>query len=369
VNNKQLDKKIVLILPNLRGGGAEKVMITLANDWVKRKIQVFFIVGKFEGEFSGLLSSKVTLIDLQVTKFSKAIPKIALELKKIQPDVVLSTLIYCNAISVAAVKWSGIKTKLFLREATTPSKDTANKSFIFNILIKLFYRFADGYIAVSEGVKKDMEVFYRLSKKRIYTINNPIISEEIFALAKEEIQHNFFSSGYPVITTLGKVSEAKDYNTLIEAFRLANQVIPAKLLILGSTDSDIQLYKTLLLKIKSYNLERDIDFCGFQSNPFSFLAKSDLFVLSSAYEGSPGALVQAMALNGNLISTDCQSGPKEILQNGKRGQLVPVKDPVALADAIVKALQGSKKNPVPEAINTFTVNYSSTQYLKTFDLV
>ncbi len=332
-------------------------------------MEVFFIVGRFEGEFTGRLSRDITLIDLQVSRLSKGIPKIADKLKKIRPYVVLSTLIYCNVVSVAAVKLARIKTKLFLREATTPSKDMVNKSFLYKTLVKLSYQLADGYIAVSKGVENDMVAFYNLDDTKVSTVNNPVISDEIFALAKEPVDHKFFNSGVPVISTLGKVSEAKDYLTLIEAFYLAHQEVPAKLLILGHTDASPQLYQDLRTKISEYQLGLDIDFCGFQANPFSFLAKSDLFVLSSAYEGSPGALVQAVALNGNIISTDCSSGPREILQNGKLGKLIPVKDPVALGQAIVDAINQPKKQPVPSEVRMFTVDGSSKQYLKIFNLL
>ena len=367
--NINSEKKIVLILPNFKGGGAEKVMITLANIWASKSIRVYFLVGEAKGEFLHLLSNQVEVYDLKASKFSNAIPEMIRKLKKINPDVVLSTLIYCNVVSTIAVKLSRINTKLILREATTPSKGIENKPLILRILAKNLYKLADKFIAVSNGVKTDMISFYNLDSDRVEVINNPIITPDIFSLAKEEITHDFFNSGEVVITTLGKVSIAKDYLTLVEAFALVRKMkLKAKLLIIGRTNSAPQLFDEIKNKIRLYNMESDIDFCGFQSNPFPYLKKSDLFVLSSAYEGSPGALVQAMALNCKLVSTDCPSGPKEILNGGKYGKLVPVKDPLALSKAILETIKTPNINVDNQNnIALYKAEYSAIKYLEAFN--
>lgn len=351
-------------MPTLGAGGAESVMITLANEWAER-CEVYFLVGSAVGEFKAKVSEKINLINLNSSKFSYSIFKIVHQLRVVKPDVVISTLIYCNVITTVATLSSFIKTKLILREATTPTRDLVGKSKLLYFLVGYLYKYASLIIAGSNGVKQDLIIHFGIDEKLIEVIDNPIISQELIKLSLDEFEHPFFSNkSDAIILSVGKVSEAKDYLTLLKAYNIVRSVVPSKLIIVGNKFENSTLFHQLIDFIESNNLVNDIDFVGFQNNPFKYMKKADVFVLSSKYEGSPGVLVQGLSINGNVVSTDCKSGPTEILENGKYGRLVPVGNYKLMADAIIDAIKYPYQFKDAPTLKNFGVEISSEKYFK-----
>jgi glycosyltransferase involved in cell wall biosynthesis len=351
-------------LPTFGAGGAESVMITLANKWVEYN-DVYFLVGLAEGEFKHKLNDKIRIIDLNARRFSLSIFNIAGHLRKIKPDFVLSTLIYCNLITTLACLISFVKIKIILREATTPSYDLKGKPKLLTYLLGILYNRANLIIAGSEGVKDDLINNFGINQKIIKVINNPILSEEIIDKSLEELNHTFFNSkSMPVVVTVGKVSEAKDYLTLLKAFKLVNDVIPCKLIIAGNKFEETEEFKLLNHFIESNKLNDLVDFVGFQENPYNYMKRANVFVLSSKYEGSPGVLVQALAINGNVVSTNCKSGPNEILENGKYGRIVPVGDYNLMSLAIIEAIKSPYSFCNAPTLDNFDIETSSNHYFK-----
>jgi glycosyltransferase involved in cell wall biosynthesis len=354
-------KTITFVLPALGAGGAESVMITLANNLVL-KYNVYFVVGLLEGEFKDLLSPKITIKNLNVKRFSSAVIPLSIFLRKIRPDAVLSTLIYTNIITTLSFKLSGIKGRLILREATTPSKVLKQKSWIFNVLYKWAYNYTTKIIAVSQGVKDDMISNIGISPNKIEVVGNPIISDDIKRKSEENLEHRFIQDKKPLLVTVGKVSEAKDYTTLLRSFKILNEMVDCNLLIVGNTNVDLKLYAGLIEIVYGNNQEDKVDFVGYNSNPFSYMKQATVFVLSSIREGLPGALIQALYLNGNVVSTDCESGPKEILANGKYGRLVPIKDPDKLAKAMYEAITAPYDFKDIDLLKRYKVDATCNEY-------
>ncbi len=365
-------RKIALLLNELQGGGAERIMITLANAWVAQAIEVDFLVGKYQGPYQKLLSK-----DLNIITFEKQIrdflPDVVSYLNQHQPDILLSTVQAVNVVAALAGKISRTKTKIVLREANSPKqKVIAEKGwkaiFLHGTLSRYSYRLADGYVSVSEGLKKEMVDFYGLDEKRIKTIYNPVVNRQLFELSQKPINQVIRKGEEKIIMAMGRVVPQKDFMTLINAFAIVRKKRDCRLVILGETQSDPLYFHSLLSLAQELEVEEDVIFIGFQDNPFAYLAKADVFVLSSRYEGLPGGLIQAMALGCQLVSTDCPHGPSEILENGKYGSLVPVGNSAAMAKAIEDRLQNShaRKNKHSK-LEDFSASKAISEYLDFFE--
>jgi glycosyltransferase involved in cell wall biosynthesis len=193
---------------------------------------------------------------------------------------------------------------------------------------------------------------------------NPVISDQLFSRATEPVQHPWLSSeGPPVILGVGRLTAQKDFATLVRSFALVCQKAEARLLILGEGEDRAAL-EALIAEL---GLGERVQLVGHVSNPYPYLRRSALFVLSSAWEGLPTVLIEALALGTPVVSTDCRSGPVEILEGGKWGALIPVGDFQSLAEAILKRLAQDWRNEVPDqALEKYTSRYAASEYLRVF---
>jgi len=356
--------KIALLCDTLGGGGAEQVMSSLAKLFSSEIDHVDFLVARKEGVYVDKVEKYANLIDLN-TRARFMMPKLISYMRKEKPQVILSTQGHINIAS--ALSSSFVNTKSILREATTPSiaLKLQNRS---KWPLRLTYKLADRIVSVSDGVKQDLETNFSLNPNNIQTIYNPIISEDLYDSASEKVEHPWFSKKTPVIISMGRFAKAKDYPTLIKAFNIIRKSIDCKLMILGDHECDLSVKDEVASLIDQFELTKDIDLLGFKKNPFPYIKNSSLYILSSMYEGLPGALIQAKALGCHVVSTDCESGPREILENGENGILVPVKNYRALAEAAIGVLK-SNETSKPLSSN-FKKKYTSQgvtdQYLSLF---
>ena len=198
-----------------------------------------------------------------------------------------------------------------------------------------------------------------LSPARIRVINNPVISDELLQAAQQPVQHPFFDAdNVPVVLGVGRLTEQKDFSTLIRAFDILRENTPARLIILGDGEERPALENL----IRSSGLQDMVDLFGFELNPFAFMKKASVFVLSSKWEGLPGVLIQALACDCPVISTDCLSGPAEILKHGQYGHLVPVGDAEAIASAIASVLGGDVRHPPKSWLEQYHIDSVIPQY-------
>jgi glycosyltransferase involved in cell wall biosynthesis len=201
--------------------------------------------------------------------------------------------------------------------------------------MKLSCGLADAIVSVSQGVADDLTKSLKLEPGKVKVIYNPILSPDIFVQARLPIEHPWLGRlDIPVFLSIGRLFSAKDFPTLLKAFALVRQKMNAKLVVLGEGEERSNLEQL----IRQLNIKDDVDLHGFVDNPYKYIANSSSFVLSSKYEGFGNVLVEALALGKPIVSTDCPSGPSEILDGGKYGKLVPVGDVDALAQAMIESL-------------------------------
>ena len=363
------DLHITFLLAAFSVGGAQSVMVNLANNLANKGIKIDFLVADNSGPFSNKLDTRVNLIDLKTKRISRSLFAVTKYLKVVKPNILFCTQKHTNILACISKMLSRTPIKLVLRESSTPSvqylNSTKKEKFIYQIA-KLFYPIADYFIGQSIGLTNDCISFYRIPKNKIKSIVNPIISKKIFELSKETCDHPWINSNTPILISIGRICVAKDFETLIRAFSIVRKKKNCKLIILGNIEpKEIHLFERLKKLISQLGLEQEISFPGFQQNPFSYLTNTNVYVLSSVYEGLPGALIQAMALGCNVVSTDCPNGPREIISRGESGILVPVKDYEGLAKGILHHLS----NPhIPKYdLSIYEEENATQEYLNTFN--
>jgi glycosyltransferase involved in cell wall biosynthesis len=184
-------------------------------------------------------------------------------------------------------------------------------------------------------VAEDLRNFSGLPREAINVIHNPIVTPELSRLAGEAVAHPWFAKkDTPVILGAGRLSQQKDFVNLIRAFSILRQTRHARLVIIGQGPERPELERL----VDQLQLREQVDMPGFAANPYALMRRADLFVLSSAWEGLPTVLVEAMACGAPVVATDCPSGPQEILEGGRHGRLVPVGDSEALGRAMIETL-------------------------------
>lgn len=333
------NNRIAMILPELGGGGAERVFLLLARSLATTGIDVDLLLLKKRGEYLSLLSKDIRIIPLTNNarqgigpfELTGALIRLIIYLKKNNIDALLSTLSRTNLFAVCAWKLSGSRCRMILREANT-LHNIHNKGL--RLLMSWIYPWANHIIAISKGVAADMQSL-GIKKKNISVIYNPVDIAAVQKLSQEPSGHPWLSDkSVPVITAVGRLVPQKDFDTLITAFSKALKQRDLYLLILGSGPLRAPLQK----KINALDLSGAVDLVGFQDNPFAYIKASDLLVMSSRWEGFGMVLIEALACGVNIVSTDCHSGPSEILENGRYGTLVPVGDSDRLAKAILATL-------------------------------
>lgn len=227
-------------------------------------------------------------------------------------------------------------------------------------LVRWFYPWADCIVAVSQGVADDLRKLLKISDTRVQAIYNPVITPDLQVQVRADLDHPWFQNREPpVILAIGRLTAQKDYPLLIAAFAQTLKTHRARLLILGEGEERPALENL----IRDLGLEDDVSMPGFVSNPFPYIVRSATFVLSSRWEGLPGVLIEAMYCGVPLISTDCPSGPREILLDGEYGRLVPIQDVEALSVAMCDALDNKIPCPPPESWQPYNLDTVLDQYI------
>jgi glycosyltransferase involved in cell wall biosynthesis len=358
-------KRIAFILASLGGGGVERMTLNLAEEFTKRGYEVDLLVADAKGEYQDFVPSSVNLIDLNKPRLLSCVPDIRKYMAEKKPDAFISAKDYINLAVIMAKLLAKSKTNLIVSTRVNISRQLEvlnSRSFkVIARMVKHFYRFADHIVGVSKGVADDLHNITEIDKKKIHVVYNPVVTEELLAKAQQEVNHPWFKEDVPVVVTVGRFDKAKDYPTLLNAMRVLQDSKKVRLIVVGDGPEKDHLRSL----VDQYKLNDVVDFAGFQSNPYPYMRKADLFVLSSAYEGFGNVVAEALAVGTPIVSTDCPSGPGEILDGGKYGTLVKVGDYIALSQAIKDTLE----NPIPkekliERSLFFTIKNSADSYEK-----
>lgn len=358
---------IAIFLMDLEGGGAERVMLNLAQGFVDQGLTIDLVLVKFKGSYQNQLPKKVRVVELGAPRLIASFPKLIQYLRKEKPSVLMSALEDTNFVAIWAKKFSGVNTRivvtvhnhlsLFSKNATQLKRRLAPQ------LARMFYPWSENVVAVSQGVADDL-VAMGLPPRKVTVIYNPIVAPDLYQKSQQAVDHPWLLPGQPpVILGVGRLTKQKDFSTLIRAFAQVRQKRPVRLLILGEGEEQVNL----VTLARELGIEKDVSFPGFIENPYAYMSKVAVLALSSAWEGFGNVLVEAMAVGTPVVSTDCQSGPAEILENGRYGQLAPVGESEALAKSISIALEQASESftsAFQVRANEFTIEIAAKRYLK-----
>lgn len=389
--------KVVVVVHNLGRGGLERVAATLIRHFDREVLEpvcIFYDSGHIHHVPSTIRSYDLNLPVTgeigQVGRFIRRTARIRRILSIEKPDIILSFMNRVNVCVLLAKLLSRSDAKVIVTEHTVPSVRLGRQPIVTVVsgerafrrekkllhvieraanstvkgLMKILYPRADKVVAVSEGVKRDLLDNFHAPEGKVEVIYNPVDLEHIRILAREEVtEHSWFADRTPVIVNAAALSEWKGHEYLLRAFAIVREKLSCRLVILGEGEEARRL-ETLA---RGLGIENDVAFLGFQGNPVKFMARASVFALSSLSEGFPNVILEAMACGVPVVSTDCVSGPSEVIEQRVNGILVPPKDDRQLAAALLAVLTdpelaASLSRRARERLDSYSVKRITDQY-------
>ena len=389
-------RHLAIFVRSLSGGGAERVLLNLSKAFAARGHRVDLLIAEAGGplEADVTLPVRLQLLQTPPKRFTRlpdlakfplrewstlapllrrkppyvigTLPALVAYLERERPDAMLSALHWNTIVSIWANRLAGVATRQVVSERNVLSRevDGSTKRYMQHLipLVSAYYPRADGIIAVSDGVADDLSRVAGIARERITTIYNPTVTPDLEAKAAAEADHPWFGDGGPpVVLAVGRLQKQKDYPTLLRAFAKVRERRPLRLIILGE-GKDRAAIEALIAEL---GLDAAVSMPGFAKNPIAYMARAALFVLASRWEGLPNVLIEALAVGCPVVSTDCESGPSEILEGERWGPLVAVGDVDALAAAMDETLE---KPPDREWLRggaqRFTLDRVADRYLE-----
>jgi glycosyltransferase involved in cell wall biosynthesis len=336
---------VALFLKNERGGVAGR-RVHLAEALLRRGCRVDVVTVWLRHGTDGIPAG-VRVIQLApalrnwpvIPGHYAAVPALARYLRRERPDVILSATTPLNVAAVSAKCLSRAPVRLVISQHNPVSETIAFRQYrsapVMAHLVRKFYPAADAVVAVSTGIADDLKNAIGLNGATVSIIHNPVITDGIAPLREARVEHPWFADGGPpVVIGVGRLTPQKGFDDLIRAFALVRARRDARLVILGSGRDHPQLIEL----VHGLGLDGVVDLPGWVPNPHAYMARADLFVLSSRYEGFGNVLVEALACGCPIVATNCVGGPADILEGGRFGRLVPVGALEAMAEAILEAL-------------------------------
>jgi glycosyltransferase involved in cell wall biosynthesis len=342
------------------------MMLNLAGGIADTGAAVDLVLVRAEGPFLSTVPDNVRLIDLGTQRTLTSILALARYLRRERPAAMLAALTHVNIAAILATWLARRCSRVVVSERSTISQEAAEVTApTVRLALRLapwLYPRADGIVTVSQGAAEDLARYCRIPLERVVVLNNPVVGPALLRRAAEPLDHPWFAPGQPpVILAVGRLNPEKEFDTLIRAFAELARRHPARLMILGRGKEQAALEAL----ISELGVGDRVALPGFADNPYAYMARASVHVLSSRWEGSPNVLVEAMACGTPVVATDCRSGPSELLEGGRLGPLVPVGDVSALAAGIEQALVA----PVPreelqKRAAMFSVAHAAQAYLR-----
>ncbi len=342
------------------------MMVNLINQMaINAELKIDLLLIRDSSDFLKLLSPEVNQIKLGSKHSATSIFPIKRYLQNNHPDAILVAKERAGKSVLIARFLAGKSSRVVLRLGTNLATAMQGKSWFARFIrfksIRVFYPHFSAIVAVSHGVARDTHRISGVSLDKIHVIHNPVITDKLLTLSQVPPSHPWLvEKTYPVILGIGRLTRQKGFDTLIRAFALINKTIHSRLIILGDGNQRQELVDLA----KELGVGDRVDFPGFSDNPYSYLNAVDLFILSSRWEGSPNALTEAMALGTQIVSTNCPSGPSELLQEGDIAPLVAVDDVDAIADSAIRIMQNPiDKNHIKSAVADYHPAIAAKAYL------
>lgn len=360
---------ITMMCPSLDGGWG-RVLANLANSFDEMDFNIHFAVDRDSGSFAQSLNPDIGIFQLRTTHRISGIPGFSRYVLRYRPEVIMTVIPRHTALALRVRHLSKVPARIYPSIHNSYGekfKDLSPAKFSSRLKsIKKYYPLADGIVAVSEGVKASFCSLTGISPQSVVTIYNPVVDENLTERASAPLDHRWFRPDQPpVIIGAGRLEKHKNFPLLIKSFEIARKGTECRLMILGD-GGELENLRTLAERSP---FSGDISLMGYQKNPYAFMKRASLFVLSSSWEGLPTVLIEAMATGTPVVSTDCPSGPREILMDGEYGSLVPLNSPAELGDAILRTLQDPLSPEIlQKRASQFSVRSSVDKYLRFFGL-
>ena len=362
-------KELVILIPSLRGGGLEKSILRLVVELEKSGVDLdFVVVNTINSAYK--LPSNLDFINLNSSRIAFAIIPLISYLLKSKPQVLFSAGTPLNSLSIVARLLTGYPKRLIVGERNHLSSivrySTRLRDKLRPFFARYLYPLADYIIAVSESVAEDVIAVGKLDRTKVQVVYNVFDVDEIIAKSKHPTGVKWIDAQeIPTIMSAGRMTAQKDHTTLLRAFALIRKEKPCRLIILG----DGELRSELEVLVDDLQIKDDVYMPGFVKNPYAYIARAKVFALSSAWEGLPAVLIEALACGVSIVSTDSPGGASEILRDGEYGRLVSPHNPVLLAEAIQKELDtvADSEKKIMRA-REFSVEHIVPNYISYFRL-
>lgn len=359
-------KHITLFVRHLPIGGIQKIVVRLANEFSQRGHNVDLVLARGEGPLACDVSPEVRLVNLDKQRVWGALPALLGYLWRERPTVLFSAGTAVNLVALWAKALLPLRLRAIISVHNNMTQYASNDKVRYGTyiptLIRWFFPLADKIVAASEGVLQDLASISTPAARNACVVYNPVVEGELCRKADQSVTHPWLNErDVPVILGVGRLVPQKNFDLLFRAFTRVQETRDARLLVLGDGNQRGQLES----QAKELGIEDKVDLPGFVRNPYPFMAKASLFVLSSDYEGFGIVLAEALACGCPVVSTNCPSGPREILEDGKWGRLVPVGDEEALAEAMCTSL-AEEHDPerLRERAMDFSVDRVVDEYLE-----
>ncbi|MEW8562834.1 MAG: glycosyltransferase [Candidatus Thiodiazotropha sp.] len=366
------DQPDLSILASFSGeGGVERMVLNLVNAMAERGLHIDLLLIKTHSRHLHEIHPAVNRIDLGSRHTATSLLPLARYLKQTNPPCLLAAKDRAGRIAVIArILAAASRTRLILRLGTNLTAAFAHKPgwrlFLRRLPIRLLYPRIDRIIAVSEGVRADTLTVSGVTPEKVVVVRNPVVTPQLLEAAEAPSPHPWLGDPKnPVILGVGRLTVQKDFPTLLRAFADLRARRPCRLIILG----DGRQREKLQAMSDELGISEALALPGFTANPYAYMKRADLFVLSSRWEGSPNALTEAMALGTAVVSTDCPSGPNELLDGGRIAPLVPMGDWQALSKAMQRMLdQPPDPTLLCESVREYNAQQSADHYLEIMGL-
>lgn len=337
---------IAFYVPSLTVGGAERVTVSVANGLARRGYEVDLVVSFNDGAFREEVDDSVTLVDLNTRKIpvvgiGASVPCLSQYLSERSPAILFSQMTYANDIYLVSQLLSGSDTVSIGTIHNTLGMQEERKEKFVQWLQRRLAGQADQFVAVSEGVAESVVEHVNVDREKVSVLHNPIPVNEVQQRSREAVDHQWLDSPeYEVVLGVGRLERAKNFSSFLRAFARLHESRPQTRAIIVGKGSKRDELKALAMDL---GIDDVVSFPGFVDNPYGFMGGASVLAMSSVHEGLPTVLIEALACGCQVVSTDCPSGPREILADGTYGRLTTVGDDAELAAAMQAALE----SPMP----------------------